>query len=357
ENEQISSRCKAIGNVTRLNNLIHKRKTDILDKLMLLEEEGALERFSLTEIKDLLVQKNSEIMFLEWTESIILQLKESGRFGNARIYDTLLRSIRLFEKGKDISFKRISFSWLKKYEAWYLARGNSLNGLSVNMRTLRALYNRAIAEKILSKEYYPFEEYKIRSETTRKRAIPQTSLSKILNFEPKTERQRRAKSFFMISFYMMGASFVDLAFMKLSNIKEGRIEYKRKKTGHLHSIVISEPLKKLFKPYLKGKGADDFILDIIKTSDSEKQVLNVRDELRRYNRSLKDIGEICQIETELTSYVSRHTYATVAKHLGVPTAIISESLGHSSEDVTQIYLDSFNQEVLDDHHFMIINSI
>ena len=189
---------------------------------------------------------------------------------------------------------------------------------------------------------------------TRKRAVSQTDILLLREFQPTTQRQQRAKDYFFISFFLMGASFVDLAFLKVSNIVNGRIEYKRRKTGQLHSIVISSVLEELLAKYLSGKGKEDFVLNIIKSDQPGQQIVNVRDELRRYNRTLKEIGQLCGVEAPLTSYVSRHSYATIAKHKGVPTAIISEALGHISEEVTQIYLDSFHKDVLDRYHQQII---
>ena len=229
-----------------------------------------------------------------------------------------------------------------------------MNGLSVNLRTLRALFNRAIKQKLISKEHYPFADYSVMHESTRKRAITGADLDRLRQFEPKSEWQVRAKDFFFLSFYLMGASFVDLAFLKVKNITGGRIEYKRRKTGRLHSIPLSLPLQTLLDKYLPGKKKEDFILNVIKSDDPKQQLVNVRDELRRFNRILKEIGEACGIEAALTSYVSRHSYATIAKYKGVPTAVISEALGHTSEEVTQVYLDSFDKEVMDKYHAMII---
>jgi integrase len=152
----------------------------------------------------------------------------------------------------------------------------------------------------------------------------------------------------------MGASFVDIAYLQVKNITSGRIEYKRRKTGRLHSIPISPPLQELLNKYMPGKGREDFILNVIKSQEPARQLVNVRDALRRFNRSLKEIGEVCGIEATLTSYVARHSYATIAKYKGVPTAVISEALGHKSEEVTQVYLDSFDKEVMDKYHNIII---
>ena len=319
-----------------------------------LEDEGKLDRSSMEEIKQYLTNEHSELMALRFAKEVIEEMKQAGKFGNARVYETMQRSLSAYVKDKDFALRLVSYRWLKKYEAWYLAKGNSINGLSVILRTFRALYNQAIKRKLISRDYYPFDDYSIKSEKTRKRAISQADIEKLKNFEPKTDRQWRAKHYFFISFYLMGASFADIARLQVKSIFQGRIEYRRMKTGRLHSIAITAPLQQLLDLYMKNKQADDFILTIIRSDEPEKQIVQIRDELRRYNKTLKEIGKLCKIEAPLTSYVSRHSYATLAKYKGVPTAVISEALGHSDEKTTQIYLDSFENEVLDEYHKQII---
>lgn len=350
----VKSTYKAVKNIARFNAIIHKEKQKALDAFNRLQEEGQLNALSFKEIKKVLAAKDTQTMTLAFGDEIIDQLREAKKHGNARVYDTMLRSVSDFVKGRDFPMQQITYTWLKRYEAWYLAKGNSLNGLSVNMRTLRALYNRAVKQKQLPKENYPFADYTIKQEGTRKRAITAAEIERLRQFEPQTQRHERAKDYFFLSFFLMGASFVDLAHLKVRNITGGRIEYKRRKTGRLHSIPVSPALQALLDKYLPGKEKEDFILDIIKANDPRKQSVNVRDELRRFNRTLKEIGELCGIESTLTSYVARHSYATIAKYKGVPTAVISEALGHASEEVTQVYLDSFDKAVLDQYHSMII---
>lgn len=352
--QKVKSSCQTFENIARFNTILNKEKQKVQDVLIRLQDEGKLDTLTLEELKNYVTQKSTETMTLAFGEAMIAELQDAKKFGNARVYDTMLRSVRNFTKGRDLPLKQITYAWLKKYEAWYLSKGNSANGLSVSLRTLRALYNRAIKQKLISKDYYPFTDYRIKGESTRKRAISAADLELIKQFQPKTERQERAKDYFLLSFYLMGASFVDLAFLKVRNITGGRIEYKRQKTGRLHSIPISAPLQAILDKYLDGKRKDDFILNVIKSDDPKRQRVNVRDELRQFNRRLKEIGELCGIEATLTSYVARHSYATIAKYKGVPTAVISEALGHTSEEVTQVYLDSFDKEVLDKYHTMVI---
>lgn len=344
-------------NTTRINNLLSVRKAEVFDKLAKMDEEGALHRLSLQEIKGQITGKKQMDHTFTFIQSVIDEMRQGGSIGNARVYDMVLRSIKNFTEDKDFSLKKINYAWLKRYEAWYLGRENamgkpnSINGLGVNLRTIRAVMNRAIKQKLLSKDHYPFSNYTIRKEATRKRAITREDLAKLKAIEPKTERQKRAKKYFFISYYLMGASFIDIAFLTFENVQNGRIEYKRKKTGRLHSIKISDRLFDLIGPYLGRDEAshDDFILPILsKEQTLEEQYVAARDEMRRYNKALKALGEKAELSIPLTSYVARHSYATIAKYEGMPTALISEALGHTTEEVTQVYLDSFDKNVLDD---------
>lgn len=270
--QKVKVNSKAVENVTRLNSLMNKEKQKVMDVLVRLQDEGLLDTLTLDDLRNIVNQKSVETMLVAYGQDIIDELRLAKKFGNARVYDTMLRSVKAFLRGKDIPLRQVTYSWLKKYEAWYLSRGNSLNGLSVSLRTFRALFNRAIKEKAVSKDYYPFTDYKIKTDATRKRAITVADLEKIRHFEPRTQRQAWAKDYFMLSFYLMGASFVDIAFLQVKNITGGRIEYKRRKTGRLHSIPLSAPLQTIFDKYLPGKGKEDFILHVIKSKEPAQQI-------------------------------------------------------------------------------------
>lgn len=352
--QQIKSSCKQLSNIHRVNALLNREKQKALDLFAQLQAEERLETLSMKEIKAMLKGNPTALMTLAYGRELIDQMKQAGKHGNARVYHTMLRSVASFMEQKDFPMTQISYRWLKQYESWYLGRSNSRNGLAVHLRTLRALFNRAIKEKRIDQKYYPFHDYTIKHEDTRKRALSLEDLQKLKSFKPQTDRQQRAKDYFLLSFYLMGASFVDLAYLKQENIVQGRIEYKRRKTGRLHSIPLSAPVQTLLASYLAGKGQGDYILPVITSKESAKQPVQVRDELRRYNRSLKEIAGLCGIEAHLTSYAARHSYATIAKYKGVPTAVISEALGHQSEQVTQRYLESFQKDVLDRYHEQVI---
>ena len=158
------------------------------------------------------------------------------------------------------------------------------------------------------------------------------------------------RNYFLISYMLYGISFVDLAFLKVANIVDGRIKFQRKKTGRQYDIKITEKLKTLLEPYLIGKEKEDYIFSIVKRDDILLQYKDVEWERKRYNRGLKKIAELCGIEQNLTSYVSRHSFATQAMLQEVPLQAISAMLGHTQLSTTQIYLKSLPNNILDEYN-------
>lgn len=360
--QMIKTVCKLYPNVSRVNNYLHKQRGIISEKITQLQNQERLPALSLTELKGWLTSTKTEALLISFGNEIIAELRAADKVGNARVYSTMLRSFETFLDDKDKPIKQISYKWLKHYEAWYLSRTNSngkknsVNGLSVHMRTLKALYNRAVKRELIEREPYPFASYTIKHEKTRKRAISEADIMRLKEVTPQTSRQQRAQDYFLMSFYLMGASFIDLAFLRKENIVDDRIEYKRKKTGQLHSIKITAPLKKLIDKYLepKQKAENPYILNVIKGDTEQERYTAARDEMRRYNKALKELAKIAGVEAEVTSYTARHSYATIAKYKGVPTAVISEALGHQSEEITQVYLDSFDKRILDKYNELIL---
>lgn len=356
-NEQVKKSYKQVSNITRLNNYIAKKKTNAYDVITQLQDEGELENLSLKELKERIMNKNKSISFYEYTEDIIKDLKAAKKYGNANAYINCLNAIKRFQNDVEINFNQINYKFLSRFETYFLAKGNTVNGLSFVMRTLRAIYNRAIKEGYAKQENYPFKNYKIKSEPTRKRAIRIEDIHRIRDLPlAKGSDLCHAKNYYMVSFYLMGISFLDLALLKVENIKDGRIDYRRHKTGSLYSIKISDKLQKLLDEYISGKSKQDYIFPIIKRPEHpELEYKDTRNQIKKYNKNLKEIARLCEIEMNLTSYSCRHSWATIAKRKGVPTAIISEGLGHTNEQTTQIYLDSFDREVMDEYNEAIIS--
>ena len=291
-----------------------------------------------------------------FTLSLIEQLRKAQKIGNARVYADVLKALKVYRSGKDLAFEKITYQFLVKSETEYLSRGNSINGLSTNMRTLRAIYNKAIKAGIVEQQHYPFKAYKIKSEKTKKRALPIEDLRAIIALDLDEDHPAfHARNFFLASYMMYGMSYIDMAFLKVSDLSKGRVAYKRKKSGKEYDIKVSEQLQAILDFYTQNKEQDQFVFPIIKRTALSDQYKDIEWARKRYNKALRIIGELCSIEQQMTSYVSRHSFATQAKMLGIPVVAISEMLGHESITTTQVYLDSLPSTVLDSYNEQIMH--
>ncbi|MGQ1908208.1 phage integrase SAM-like domain-containing protein [Marinifilum sp. RC60d5] len=292
--------------------------------------------------------------YISFTERVIKQLKELGKDGNARVYQSNLNVFSKFIKGKDISFDEITYSLVKKFEASLYRKGNGINGVAHQLKTLRAIYNRAIKEGVARKDLYPFENIKIKTEKTAKRALSKDEIIQIRDINlDKKPAQKRARDLFMFSFYCMGMAFVDIAYLKVKDIYKGRLNYSRQKTTQVYNMAIVEPAMEIINKYSTLEEKDEFVFPILDKNHPSIYDLYLS-QMRNQNKRLKEIQKKLDLSLPLTSYVARHSWATIAKRSGIPTAVISEGLGHTTEKTTQIYLDSFENEVLDEANKLIV---
>lgn len=299
-------------------------------------------------------QSNDELIFFEeYVNELIHRFKELNKIGNSMVYNHTKNKFLRYS-GTDIKLNEIHYRHIKEFEDYLIYEGLSTNGISIHLRTLRAIINRAIKDKIIDESNYPFKNYSIKYKKTRKRAVNRDVIKLIESVDLTKESDLQLfKDIFMFSFYNRGMSFVDIAFLQMKNIENGRIVYVRKKTQQQFSIRITEKAQEIIDRYCQSSNKDDYIFPLIKRVGNEYQdYLNA---MRLMNKKLKIISDRLNLDTNLSTYVARHSWATIAKRSGISTAIISEGLGHDSEITTQIYLDSFENNVLDDANEQIIN--
>jgi site-specific recombinase XerD len=295
--------------------------------------------------------KSSSSVF-KYMDEFIKKLEKTGKTGNATIYTTTLNVFKKFRNEKDLTFNQFSYRVVKDFEESQLEKKIKINTISIYLRTLRAIYNYAIKDKVAQQSLYPFKDFRIKSEITAKRALPKEDITKIRNLKlDEGSELYKARDYFLFSFNMRGMSFVDMAFLKNSDIVEDRLQYSRKKTGQKISIKITTEAQIIMDKYTYSTGPDSFIFQIIDRKGQE--YLDYRNALRLTNKKLRLIGEMAKCTIRVSTYVSRHSWATIAKRAGVSTAVISEGLGHGSEKTTQIYLDSFENKVLDDANELV----
>ncbi len=349
---------EGLSSVTRLNNLIQKKKADAMDILLKLHEAGQLQTLSVTALRDAIDQSRTEVSFFQYTLKLVDELIEANRIGTARSYKGVHSVLKTFTNGKDLQFKDVTYSFLTKFETYHRSKGNESNGLAVYMRTIRAVYNKAIKEGVAEKELYPFANYKIRTEPTEKRALEWELLKKIIELDvPPHDPCFSTRNYFLASYMMYGMNFTDMAFLQKSDICNGRITYRRKKTKKLYDIKITESLQQILSYFAEQTAGSIYVFPIIKRETSLSQDRDIRWARKVYNKKLKVLAELCGIEKNLTSYVSRHSFATQAMLQQIPLNAISTMLGHSSLKTTEIYLKTLPSNILDEYNSLILKIV
>ena len=343
---------KMIDSVNRMLTGKLQEANNILTKL---DDHKILNNISVSEVKARVQKKSARISFETFTNKLIDEFRQMKRFGSVSVYQQALNFVKKNNHNKDLYFDAINYAFIKKIEVKFISEGNSINGLSFYLRTIRAIYNNAIKENIAHEESNPFKKYQIKKEETKKRAIKKEDIVSIENLKlVEYTPIWHAKNYFLFSFYTRGINFADTAKLKLSNINDDRLVYRRSKTSGLFTFKINDKMHKILSFYINDKSRDDFIFPIIKRSKPEEQVKDYMNERKIFNDKLKEIASMVCIKVNLTSYVARHTWASLAKKMGYSTEIISEGLGHKDIKTTQIYLESFENKVLDDANEKII---
>ena len=291
----------------------------------------------------------------QFYQELIEQYKANEKCGNRLIYKSSYNSINVFTNGNlEIPFSAIDVAWLNKYEKWLRSKGNRETTISLLFRTLRSAYNKAIKAKCARKSDYPFDDYKINKfdTTTQKRAIAKTDVLKFTTeVQPigKQQYMELSKDIFVFSYLCGGINFTDIANLTNENIQNGRLHYIRQKTKKPIKIGIPQEAMQIIEKYSKeSKGYLFPILDskIHKTALQKQN--RIHKILGKVNKNLKLLAAQLGVEANLTTYVARHSFASVLKKSGVNIALISEALGHSDLATTQIYLDSFDNEQVDE---------
>jgi len=358
KNKVIRKSYTGSNSVTRLNNLLQKLRSDAMDVILKLHETNQLNSLSVTGLRDKLVSSNTSHSFIHYAEQVIADLIRANRVGTARSYRGVVNVLKTFKNNSDLAFSEITYSFLSKFEAYHKGNGNGTNGLAVYTRTIRAIYNKAIKEGVVEKELYPFNDYKIKTVPTEKRALEWNFIKKILelNLEP-THNCFNARNYFIASYMMYGMNYSDMAFLKKTDISNGRINYRRRKTSKLYDIKISESLAKILNHYSEQNINSEYIFPILTREKAIEQDKDIQWSRKRYNKKLKELALLCSIETNLTSYVSRHSFATQAMLQQVPLNAISTMLGHSSLKTTEIYLKSLPTNILDDYNQRVLQNL
>lgn len=292
--------------------------------------------------------------FVIYALGIIDKMERDGRYGIARAYQSSVKSLVQFTRSERIPFQMFRFTLLKEYESWLIRQGCCENTVHYYLRNLRAIYNRAVKDKIIKPRTNPFSGISMESMPTRKRSLPRKWLKRIKNLNLDGDSPlAMSRDMFLFSFYACGMGFADMVNLKHEEIKQGMICYERVKTGHPVSVFAEPQLQVLIKKY---KTTSPYIWPVLSDgADRAQNYKRYRSALVSFNRHLKKIAELAKIPESLSSYMARHSWATAARNKLMPTAAISTYLGHANENTTQIYLGSFDEAVLKKLNHKVIN--
>lgn len=333
--------------------IIEKRTNDA--KISLLKLENEKDNFSADELKTKILRTTKKITLFQYLDLIVNELHATDRISYARSHKDLIRELKKFTKNKDLKFSDVSTFFLRGLEQDFKARGFKGNTAGIYFRTLRAVYNKAVKDGYARKDSSPFSEFSIShmKNKTQKRAILKTDVRKIeaLKFEESTSLFH-SRNFFLFSYYSSGINFLDVAKLTANNFtvagEKVFLNYTRSKTKKSFVVQLTPAALSIYNYYIANR-CSDFVFPFL-DSNSHKTAQSVFNRLEKVkkavNSDLQEMGKMADIPFDITTYVARHTFATVLKRTGVAVSKISEMMGHENESITQAYLAEFENEQL-----------
>jgi integrase/recombinase XerD len=355
--EQFDLKANSLVNDIESNILLDQLKTHYLKRLRTYTAEN-LGCNDIKSMKAYLINKQlDEYTIIEFWKNQIETLKTVGRYGGAKVYHTSL-SVISQEIDLNIPFSKLNFKTIVDLESKLFQRGMSTNGIGVYMRSFRAICNKAIHYDIVGYEWYPFRKHKIRKEKTTPRVISITEMTSYFNLD--LEKKNPLYKTWLIGkliFMLRGINIKDLMLLSHNNMKSGRIIYKRAKTGKLYSIEVLPAMQEIFNE-LNSNCTLVGILSQSEIKNSAKLLEIIVQKRKVINAHLKKIGLLINSPESLSTYVFRYSYANILKQLGYSKDLIAEALGHEyGNSVTGIYLEQFDNDVIDEMNQRVVNTV
>lgn len=290
----------------------------------------------------------------EYFEEKALELNSGNKFNTAISYRATIKSFEKFDK--NVAFSKISPKYLKRYENWMVSdeEGRSYTTVGVYMRNLKHIINRALKNRVVTS--YPFgaekDKYQIPVSNNTKKALNINDIQKLVTYDSRIQQEIEALNYWVFSYLCSGMNMVDIANLKYKNIQGKSLKFIRQKTKdttkaktEIDVFLVPKALGIIDKIGNQNMGVEDYLFPILEKGMTEKQKFDrVKQHIKNTNKYMKRIAEKVGIEVKITSYYARHSYSTVLKRSGVSVDFIREQLGHQTTEVTQNYLDSFEDE-------------
>lgn len=317
---------------------LRQHKLQFKDIIAYLQDKGEL---SAQRIAQEYAHRNRTIGWLEYMEAVIGLNHKDRAEATIRNWRSTYRTFQKFLNGNDIPVKEVDYALLKRFERYLFDSGLTANTVSFHCRVLRMVWNCAMAEGIIQQQASPFAALCTRTQKTRKRAVDESTIARLAALTFSDPGLTFARDLFLFCYYARGMSFVDLAYLTHENIKGNTLVYIRKKTGQLLRVELLPVMKQLLQRYARKE--EQYLFPILKTDTPSLREYDSA--LRLQNKRLKRIGQ--EVGCDLSTYVARHSWASIAKKKGISEEIISECMGHTSLKTTQIYLATLDYSRID----------
>lgn len=348
-NKELSRFTKKRRNFKQYNKILTEiefKADNILTNLL------AQNNFSHQKFKDLYLGNVVSDLVLESYNNKIGELLKLKKYGNADAYTASMNAVKEFTKKRALIFSDIDFIFLTSFEHHFRVKGNAGNTISYKIRPLRALhYNYChAANKPLPSAYRRFKVGRL-AEATTKRALKKNELKRFMDYIPVNKGEEIAKDIFIFSLLTRGINVADIAFLEVKNIVGNNIIFKRAKTGTVFTISITNEIQSIIDKY-KG---ELYLFPIIKTNHKNTKY-SIRLFTKYVNKHLKLIAKKINIP-RITTYYARYSFSSLARESGISIELISQALGHGDLKTTEIYLNSFSNDKLDNITEKILSNL
>jgi integrase len=356
----------------KYNNFMYlSAKNKVERKVMLAEgEEEAIMPNDIIASVSHQVKPRSKITVRSFSDELITGMTKAGKAGHAMAYKGAINSIINYTGNEQLKFEDITYRLLDKYNSDMLAKGvkKGSTGLKVNaiaayLRSIRAVYNKAIKAEVVDANCYPFSKFTIETEETISRALTLAEIKAIVmrDLKPDTPAWHN-RNYFILSFCLIGMNFADMLTLEPGDIIDGRVVYRRNKTGRIYNIGMLPKVQELMHYYkaIPSKNSNKFVLPMLAFSaDALREHNLIKQICKNCSKHMKRIAEDCSIAKNVSTYWARYTWANLAKkELKYSNDLIADALGHQyGNKVTGIYLDSYSNETIDDANRAVIELV
>lgn len=350
---KINKKGQELKRITEINNFINKTNLKIEDFIR--EKRRLNEDFTITEISNEIkaddVTKVATLDYFKFHQEIIEEFQLADQIGTAKVYKETLSSIKKFYGKPQLRFQDLNFTFLEKYDSFLRSNGGTDSGISFKMRTIKAVFNKAIKREIISIKTYPFKSYKTSAlkKEAKKEYLTDEELQKLIEEDFSANKSHQfAKDMYLFSFYCRGINFIDILKLKNSNIYDDRMAYIRTKTGVLLDFKVKNNPREILEAY-SHKSQNSYLFPLLLQDQPTVEQIKNRSHklLGQINPALKEIMEVLKINKRITFYTARHTFATFLKFENIAIDVISEMLGHKDIKATISYLNKLPNKKLD----------